>query len=171
MARRRRRPPHGLPRRPAPPSPTAAAATATGLVLIQPPAGLLDLGRQQLLLATLRQELAPFTTPPPLSLLARMGLRVMPSARQLAEAGRQDLVAAIKRAGGFLEVAQASSTGGRDLGHWSGGNPCMAQVRPPVGACEPTTIKAAPAALPACLRCRRLACAASASRRGSGMRR
>ncbi len=75
-------------------------------MFIQPPAGLLDLGRQQLLLATLRQELAPYTTPPPLSLLARMGLRVMPSTRQLAAAGRQDLVAAIKRAGGILEVAQ-----------------------------------------------------------------
>lgn len=79
---------------------------ATGLVFIQPPTGLLDLGRQQLMLERLRQELAPFTTPPPLSLLARMGLRVMPNSSQLAAAGRQDLVAAIKRAGGFLEVAQ-----------------------------------------------------------------
>lgn len=36
-----------------------------------------------------------------------MGLRIMPSARQLEDAGRHDLVEAIKRAGGFLEVAQA----------------------------------------------------------------
>lgn len=54
-----------------------------------------------------RAKLSPYTQPPPLSLLARMGLRIMPSARQLEDAGRHDLVEAIKRAGGFLEVAQA----------------------------------------------------------------
>ena len=36
-----------------------------------------------------------------------MGLRIMPSARQLEDTGRRDLVAAVRRAGGFLEVAQA----------------------------------------------------------------
>ena len=51
----------------------------------------------------------PFTHPPPLSVLARMGLRIMPTAAQLLEAGRKDLVTSIKRAGGFLEVAQAST--------------------------------------------------------------
>ena len=55
--------------------------------------------------------MAPFTHPPPLSVLARMGLRIMPTAAQLLEAGRKDLVTAIKRAGGFLEVAQASMCG------------------------------------------------------------
>lgn len=54
-----------------------------------------------------RIELAPFSLPPPLGLLARMGMRVMPSASQLEKAGRPDLVAAVRQAGGFLEVAQA----------------------------------------------------------------
>lgn len=55
--------------------------------------------------------MVPFTAPPPLSVLARMGLRIMPTAAQLLEAGRKDLVASIKQAGGFLEVAQASRAG------------------------------------------------------------
>lgn len=76
-------------------------------VYIQPPPGLLELGRQHLLLARLERDLEPFTHPAPLSLLCRMGLRIMPTSAQLAAAGRRDLVAAVKRAGGFLEVAQA----------------------------------------------------------------
>jgi hypothetical protein len=36
-----------------------------------------------------------------------MGIRLMPRATELAAAGRPDLVAAVRRAGGFLEVAQA----------------------------------------------------------------
>ena len=36
-----------------------------------------------------------------------MRIRLMPTAAQLEAAGRRDLVAAIKQAGGFLEVAQA----------------------------------------------------------------
>ena len=35
-----------------------------------------------------RRDLEPYTSPPPLSLLSRMGLRVMPSAKQLEEAGK-----------------------------------------------------------------------------------
>ena len=147
----------------------APAPAPAGLVFVQPPAGLLDLGRQQALLGALRcapgcsaraaavphgsahtclaascncqlsapparlppdlprddaasrapparsADLEPFTHPPPLSVLARMGLRIMPSAAQLEAAGRADLVGAIRRAGGFLEVAQASagSRGGK----------------------------------------------------------
>lgn len=56
-------------------------------------------------------DLEPFTHPPPLSVLARMGLHIMPSAAQLEAAGRPDLVAAVRKAGGFLEVAQASGGG------------------------------------------------------------
>ncbi|KAL4458291.1 hypothetical protein ABPG75_013156 [Micractinium tetrahymenae] len=81
--------------------------TAAALVYIQPPAGLLELGRQHLLMARLERDLEPYTHPPPLSLLSRMGLRTMPTSAQLAAAGRRDLIAAVKRAGGFLEVAQA----------------------------------------------------------------
>ncbi len=54
-----------------------------------------------------RRDLEPYTHPPPLSLLSRMGLRIMPTSAQLAAAGRRDLAAAVRRAGGFLEVAQA----------------------------------------------------------------
>lgn len=57
--------------------------------------------------AARRRDLEPFTHPAPLSLLCRMGLRIMPTSAQLAAAGRRDLVAAVKQAGGFLEVAQA----------------------------------------------------------------
>lgn len=54
-----------------------------------------------------RRDLEPYTHPAPLSLLSRMGLRIMPTSAQLAAAGRRDLAAAVRRAGGFLEVAQA----------------------------------------------------------------
>lgn len=80
---------------------------AAGVVYVQPPAGLLELGRQQNLLATLERDLEPFTQPAPLSVLQRMGLRTMPTSAQLEAAGRRDLVAAVRAAGGFLEVAQA----------------------------------------------------------------
>lgn len=81
--------------------------TKSGVVYVQPPAGLLQLGRQQLQLRTLQRDLEPFTHPPPLGLLSRLGLRLMPTPAQLEEAGRRDLVGAVRRAGGFLEVAQA----------------------------------------------------------------
>ena len=53
-----------------------------------------------------RRDLEPFTQPAPLSVLQRMGLRTMPTSAQLEAAGRRDLVAAVRAAGGFLEVAQ-----------------------------------------------------------------
>jgi hypothetical protein len=59
-----------------------------------------------------RRELEPFTLPKPRSVLQRMGLRLMPTAAQLEAAGRRDLAQAVRRAGGFLEVAQVRGGGG-----------------------------------------------------------
>ena len=85
-----------------------------------------------------RRALEPFTHPEPLSLLSRMGLRLMPTAAQLEAAGRRDLVAAIKQAGGFLEVAQACGLRSQrkpagfwedeaNLGGW-GGEECTSTI-------------------------------------------
>ncbi|KAL4854923.1 Hexokinase-1 [Chlorella vulgaris] len=94
-----------------------------GVVYVQPPRGLLELGRQQAQLDYLRQELEPFTRPKPLSVLERMGLHTMPTSAQLVAAGRRDLSDAVKEAGGFLEVAQALGLRSqrKPAGYWEDG--------------------------------------------------
>ncbi|KAL0035299.1 hypothetical protein WJX79_011035 [Trebouxia sp. C0005] len=74
-------------------------------ITIAPPAGLLELGRQQLLLDQLRPELLAYGEPAPHSMAARLGQHYMPTKRQLAEAGREDLVKRVISAGGFIHVA------------------------------------------------------------------
>lgn len=74
-------------------------------VVITPPPGLLELGRQQRLLQQLKPELVVFGKPVPGSMAERLGQHFMPTKRQLAEAGREDLVKLVTAAGGFIHVA------------------------------------------------------------------
>ncbi|DBA87208.1 TPA: hypothetical protein ACH3X1_004281 [Trebouxia sp. C0004] len=74
-------------------------------IIIAPPAGLLELGRQQVLLDQLRPELLPYGEPAPDSMAARLGQHYMPTKRQLADAGREDLIKRVISAGGFIRVA------------------------------------------------------------------
>ncbi|KAL3141042.1 hypothetical protein ABBQ32_005553 [Trebouxia sp. C0010 RCD-2024] len=74
-------------------------------VVITPPPGLLELGRQQRLLQQLKPELILFGKPVPGSMAERLGQHFMPTKRQLAAAGREDLVKLVTAAGGFIYVA------------------------------------------------------------------
>lgn len=112
---------------------------------------------------TCRRDLEPFTQPPPLSLMARMGVRTMPSERQLLGAGRKDLVAAVKQAGGFLEVAQV---GGRGPGWWE---MSCTWLSTGWGCAQAQLGLLLSHAACLCSPCRRRwGCAASASRRATG---
>lgn len=93
-------------------------------LLVEPPDGLLDLGRRRALLARLRAELTSFldsegegssgegpqNSRPP----------AMPRRRELVAAGRRDLVRLIAAAGGFVEVAQelGFEASRRPPGYW-----------------------------------------------------
>ncbi len=79
--------------------------TKSQTIVIAPPPGLLELGRQQALLDSLRPEIVPYGKPPAGSMAERLGQRYMPTKSQLAAAGRQDLVKLITSAGGFIHVA------------------------------------------------------------------
>jgi len=74
-------------------------------ITIAPPAGLLELGRQQVLLDQLRPELIAYGEAAPDSMAARLGQHYMPTKRQLADAGREDLIKRVISAGGFIHVA------------------------------------------------------------------
>ena len=74
-------------------------------ITITPPAGLLELGRQQHLLDRLLPELMAYGKPAAGSMAERLGQRYMPTKRQLVSAGREDLVKLITSAGGFIHVA------------------------------------------------------------------
>ncbi|DBB18340.1 TPA: hypothetical protein ACH3X3_003289 [Trebouxia sp. C0006] len=74
-------------------------------ITIAPPAGLLELGRQQVLLDQLRPELIAYGEAAPDSMAARLGQHYMPTKRQLADAGREDLIKRVIFAGGFIHVA------------------------------------------------------------------
>ena len=74
-------------------------------ITITPPAGLLELGRQQHLLDRLKPELMAYGKPAAGSMAERLGQRYMPTKRQLVSAGREDLVKLITSAGGFIHVA------------------------------------------------------------------
>ena len=74
-------------------------------VVITPPPGLLELGRQQRLLQQLKPELIEFGKPAPGSMAERLGQHFMPTKQQLAVAGREDLVKLVTAAGGFIHVA------------------------------------------------------------------
>lgn len=85
--------------------------------------------------------------------MARMGVRTMPSARQLLAAGRRDLVAAIKGAGGFLEAAQALGLRSqrKPAGYWDdemnlGGWGGVARVMGRVAGTVPAPPRRSPAA-------------------------
>ena len=74
-------------------------------IAIAPPAGLLELGRQQVLLDQLRPELIAYGEPARDTMAARLGQHYMPTKCQLAEAGREDLIKRVISAGGFIHVA------------------------------------------------------------------
>ena len=74
-------------------------------VVITPPPGLLELGRQQLLLQRLKPQLMALGKPTVGSMADRLGQHFMPTKRQLTAAGREDLVKLIAAAGGFIHVA------------------------------------------------------------------
>jgi len=74
-------------------------------ITIAPPAGLLELGRQQVLLDQLRPDLIAYGEAAPDSMAARLGQHYMPTKRQLADAGREDLVKRVISPGGFIHVA------------------------------------------------------------------
>ena len=74
-------------------------------VVINPPPGLLELGRQKQLLQRLKPQLMAYGTPVVGSMADRLGQHFMPTRRQLAAAGREDLVKLVTAAGGFIHVA------------------------------------------------------------------
>ena len=74
-------------------------------VVITPPPGLLELGRQQQLLQKLKPQLMVYGKPAAGSMADRLGQHFMPTKRQLAAAGREDLVLLVTAAGGFIHVA------------------------------------------------------------------
>lgn len=74
-------------------------------VVITPPPGLLELGRQQRLLQQLKPELVLYGKPSPGAMAERLGQCFMPTKRQLAAAGREDLVKLVTASGGFIHVA------------------------------------------------------------------
>lgn len=92
-----------------------------GAVWVDPPSGLLDLGRRRLLVGRLKVALAPYVNATG-SRGSRgvAGVGVMPSRSQLQAAGRGDLVHLVRQAGGFLEVAQALGLRAprRPAGYW-----------------------------------------------------
>ena len=74
-------------------------------VVITPPPGLLELGRQQQLLQRLKPQLMAYGKPAVGSMADRLGQHFMPTKRQLAAAGQEDLVKLVTAAGGFIHVA------------------------------------------------------------------
>lgn len=78
---------------------------ASRTIVITPPPGLLELGRQQQLLQRLKPELMTYGKPATGSMAERLGQHFMPTKRQLAAAGREDLVKLVTAAGGFIHVA------------------------------------------------------------------
>ena len=74
-------------------------------IVITPPPGLLELGRQQHLLHKLKPELLAYGKPAAGSMAERLGQQYMPTRRQLVAAGRQDLAQLVTAAGGFIHVA------------------------------------------------------------------
>jgi hypothetical protein len=86
------------------------------VVHIDPPRGLLDLGKRRALARHLATELVPYERPP----TSGVGASMMPTRKQLEAAGRHDLVRCIISAGGFLEVAEALGYRAvrRPAGYW-----------------------------------------------------
>ena len=74
-------------------------------IVIAPPSGLLELGRQQMLLHQLEPELKTYGKAAPDSMAARLGQYYMPTKQQLIHHGREDLVKQVVAAGGFIHVA------------------------------------------------------------------
>ena len=74
-------------------------------VVINPPPGLLELGRRQQLLQKLKPQLMAHGKPAVGSMADRLGQHFMPTKRQLAAAGREDLAKLVTAAGGFIHVA------------------------------------------------------------------
>jgi len=93
--------------------------TEHGVVVVDLPRGLLDVGRRPLLLQWLRREIEPYVTargaPSPAgdedpgadawAQHAGGSAALMPTRSELEKAGRGDVIAAVQRCGGFLEVA------------------------------------------------------------------
>lgn len=76
----------------------------TRSVIVDPPKGLLKLGKRRLLLHYLSTELLLYAPPAPgVSIIE--GVRMMPTKKQLLEAGRKDVIRMINEAGGFIDVA------------------------------------------------------------------
>lgn len=86
-------------------------------IFVDPPDGLLDLGRRKAQLDLLKQKLDPVAKK---FALERGGSVLMPTRRELENTGRKDLIKAISKAGGFLEVAQALNyrSKRRPPGYW-----------------------------------------------------
>ncbi|CAG9463804.1 unnamed protein product [Pedinophyceae sp. YPF-701] len=94
----------------------ASVDPAARLLELDPPGGLLDLGRRDSVLPWLDDELRPY-----IALGGPTGAEErMPTRAALEDAGRRDLVAAITRLGGFLDVALKLSIRGprRPNGYW-----------------------------------------------------
>ncbi|CAD7697849.1 unnamed protein product [Ostreobium quekettii] len=77
----------------------------TKQVMLDAPEGLLDLGSVTAIIDELRQELEQYSGAPAGSTAEKMGIKCLPGAKQLENVGRGDLVALIRKAGGFAEVA------------------------------------------------------------------
>ena len=92
------------------------------VVYIDPPIGLLDLGKRKAQIDIIRHKLKPIAQK--LSREKKSSTLVMPTRRELEELGRKDLVRLITTNGGFLEVAQALNFRSyrRPPGYWEDEN-------------------------------------------------
>jgi len=92
------------------------------VVYIDPPIGLLDLGKRRAQIEIIRHKLKPIAEE--LSEKKKSSSLVMPTRRELEESGRRDLVRLITKNGGFLEVAQSLNFRSyrRPPGYWEDEN-------------------------------------------------
>eukprot|EP00890_Picochlorum_soloecismus_P004359 jgi/Picsp_1/4924/NSC_02288-R1_protein len=92
------------------------------VVYIDPPVGLLDLGKRRAQIEIIRHKLKPIAEE--LSQEKKSNTLFMPTRRKLEELGRRDLVRLITKNGGFLEVAQSLNFRSyrRPPGYWEDEN-------------------------------------------------
>ncbi|GMH42747.1 hypothetical protein BSKO_10666 [Bryopsis sp. KO-2023] len=89
-------------------------------VFLTPPDGLLDLGRSNAEIEALGIKLSSFARALNGGFAERLGLKCMPSQKELEEVGRKDLVQEVIKAGGFAVVAEnlGWKANRRPTGHW-----------------------------------------------------
>lgn len=78
-------------------------------IVIDPPEGLLELGRRRVLMDIIEYKLAPIVEEMAASKRENVSgeqVLMMPTRRELEDMGRRDIVKLVMKAGGFLEVAQ-----------------------------------------------------------------